>query len=289
MFDYLIPMLWAASAVMAALGCLHLSRLIREEQRSHLDQPPAWTVALWPLVKLLQWPLEQHIPGSLRSATQRLLDRSGLSYQFTVAEFICTALALAVSCTCLFLFLGSWAQINLPTWLFAAIFLLSGAALPLKTRDHARARGLQIVRQLPVYLDFMLMAVEAGINLNGAIQQAVRHGPPGAMRDEWSRVLRDIRTGLSRKEALLSLSDRCDLSEIRTLVSTLAQAEISGSGLVNTLRTQALQRRVERFQRAEKHAMQAPVKLIFPLVVFIFPVTFLVLAFPMLIKLKDTL
>ena len=80
------------------------------------------------------------------------------------------------------------------------------------------------------------------------------------------------------------MAERLDIHEVTSFVSAVVQAEKMGSSLASVLRIQAEQRRTERFQRAEKKAMEAPVKLIGPLVIFIFPTTFMVLAFPILMK-----
>lgn len=118
------------------------------------------------------------------------------------------------------------------------------------------------------------------MNLNSALMQAVEKGPPGPLNHEFQKVLRDIKAGVGKIEALRNMSERIDIREIRSLVSSLSHAEKSGSSVGETLRIQSEQRRTERFQRAEKLAMQAPVKLVGPLVLFIFPTTFIVLFFP---------
>ncbi|XGA80316.1 type II secretion system F family protein [Halomonas sp. CH40] len=129
------------------------------------------------------------------------------------------------------------------------------------------------------------MAVEAGLSLAAAIVKATTNGPPGLLRQELERVNRDIRAGAGRIEALEAMSSRLEIREVTQVVSALAQAEKTGSSVGETLRIQAEQQRVERFQRAEKKAMEAPVKLIFPLVAFIFPATFIVLGFPIVMRL----
>ena len=93
-----------------------------------------------------------------------------------------------------------------------------------------------------------------------------------------------VRAGVPRADALRRMEKRLDMEEIASFVGTVIQAEKMGARLGTALRVQALQRRTERFQRAEKLAMEAPVKLILPLIVFIFPVTFIVLAFPIAMK-----
>jgi tight adherence protein C len=150
--------------------------------------------------------------------------------------------------------------------------------------DVQQRRVKAIQRTLPVYLDFVTMAVEAGLNMTGAINQAMEKGPSGPLRHEFFLVVRDLRSGLSRSEALRRMDARLGMSEITSFVGTVIQAEKMGARLGSALRAQSEQRRTERFQRAEKLAMEAPVKLIGPLMMFIFPVTFIVLGFPIAMK-----
>ena len=98
------------------------------------------------------------------------------------------------------------------------------------------------------------------------------------------QAVRDVRAGRSRTDALRTLADRMDEAVISSFVAAVIQAEQTGMALGPILRAQAEQRRNERFSRAEKLAMEAPVKLLFPLIAFIFPCTFLVLGFPIAMK-----
>ena len=150
--------------------------------------------------------------------------------------------------------------------------------------DFRKKREMAIVKALPTFLDFLTMGVQAGMNVSGAIGQAVEKGPEGPLRQEFEKVIRDVRAGMSRVDALKAMAERREIREITTFVTAIAQAEKTGASLTEALRIQADQRRVERFQRAEKLAMEAPVKLIFPLVVFIFPMTFIILGFPIAMK-----
>ena len=134
------------------------------------------------------------------------------------------------------------------------------------------------------YLDIVTLSVEAGSNLTGGLTQAVQKSNDSALRSELSRVLRDIRAGKSRADSLRDLAERTGSLPIKNIVSGLIQAERTGSSLGPLLRAQADQLRSERFQRAEKQAMEAPVKLLGPLMMFIFPTTFLVLIFLVLSK-----
>lgn len=131
------------------------------------------------------------------------------------------------------------------------------------------------------------LSVESGLNLNGAIRQAVDKSPPGPVRQEFEKIVRDVKTGVSRSDAFRKMGKRIDDQSIKSLVSSIIQAEKMGMNIGPILRSQADQRRIERFQKAEKMAMEAPVKLLFPLVAFIFPCTFIVIGFPVYVLIKD--
>ena len=143
------------------------------------------------------------------------------------------------------------------------------------------------MRTLPIYLEYLTMCVDAGLDLPGAMKQAVDKGPRGAIRNEFRVILRDISSGYTRADALARFDERMSLPEITSLVSAVTQANKMGSSLFDTLQSQAEQRLDERFRRAEKMAMEAPVKLIVPLVIFIFPLTFIILLFPIVTRFYD--
>ena len=175
-------------------------------------------------------------------------------------------------------------QADLATQLAASL----GAFWPLAwIREHRAKRLRRISRALPFYLDIVTLSVESGTNLTGALSHAVAKGPAGPLQAELERVLSDVRAGRTRAEALRSLADRIDLPAIASWVAALVSAERQGSSLGPILRAQAEQRRQERFQLAEKLAMRAPVKMLFPLLVFIFPCTFVLLLFPVAVRLLE--
>jgi tight adherence protein C len=144
-----------------------------------------------------------------------------------------------------------------------------------------------VIKDLPVFLDFIVMTVEAGMNITGGMEQATQKGPPGPLAQEFTRLLRDLRSGLARAEALRRMSDRMDMSQISSFTGTLIQADRVGASLGATLRAQASQRREERFMRAEKLALEAPVKMMLPLVMFFFPLVFLVLGYFIYLRMKQ--
>ena len=174
----------------------------------------------------------------------------------------------------------------LPLWVFLAGLL--GFALPyLNAREKRKKRHVEILRQLPVFLDYLAMSIQAGANFTGAIRHSVEKGPEGPMKAELNKVMRDIRAGMGRFDALRLMAERVDVDAVQTFVNAVVQAERTGASIGDVLKGQADQRRTERFQLAEKLAMQAPVKLILPLVAFIFPTTFLIIGFPIAMKLWE--
>jgi tight adherence protein C len=269
------------AALLVALRNIRAS--IRSDDRTFLDPLPPALRLIWPLVNLLVQHLGDYVPVEQVEQTRLKMRKAGMEYLMSPVQMI----ALRVVSVFLFALLMGLCQLMLdmfePLWLLLAGLL--GWMFPLmKVNDLRKHREKKIIRALPMFLDFITMAVEAGMNLSGALQQAVEKGPEGPLRVELQKVLRDVKAGMSRMEAIRAMAERLDIREIHSFTSALAQAERTGASLGQTLRIQADQRRTERFQRAEKLALEAPVKLVFPLVAFIFPTTFIVLGFPIVMK-----
>jgi len=157
----------------------------------------------------------------------------------------------------------------------------AGAGLPaIRLREAIKKRQLRIVRELPFALDLLTLSVEAGLDFAGALAKVVEKGRPGPLRDELGLVLRCLRMGRTREEALLEMIPRVDLPVVTSAVTSLVQADRMGTSLGKTLRILSGQLRSDRTQRAEKLAGEAPVKMLFPLIAFVFPTVFLVLFGP---------
>jgi tight adherence protein C len=256
---------------------------VPREDREYMDPLPGPLRLGWFMVRFLEFHVCQFIPADALEKTHRKLALTGVGYLINAEQFY----AIRILSTLLGGGLVWAAQALLPsynlTWIFGG--LVVGYFYPnLWLRDTREKRRKQVQRTLPVYLDFITMAVEAGLNMTGAISQAMEKGPVGPLRHEFFMVVRDLRSGLPRADALRRMESRLQMLEITRYVGTVIQAEKMGARLGTALRTQAEQRRVERFQRAEKLAMEAPVKLIGPLMMFIFPVTFIVIGFPIAMK-----
>jgi tight adherence protein C len=122
--------------------------------------------------------------------------------------------------------------------------------------------------------------VEAGLDFTGALNKVVEKGKAGPLRDEFSMLLKQLKMGKTREEALKGMIARVDLPALSQFVTALIQADKMGTSLGKVLRIQSTQLRIERTQRAEKLANEAPVKMLFPLIACIFPTVFMVLFGP---------
>jgi tight adherence protein C len=275
-----------AAGLSFALVAWVVSRLaaaVPEQDRTWFDPPPLGYRMLWWPVQWLAHYLEPWLPATRQAAGLTRLRIAGLDFALSPVQFLAGRLLWALIGG----LLAAWVadSFRLPSlWPFVlgAVFGFVYPAIWLRDRIELRRR--QSLKSLPFMLDLITLCIESGLNLTGAIQQAVDKGPAGALKDEFARLLRDVRAGKPRAEALRELAARMDMPAISNFVATLIQAEATGMSLGPILRAQADQRRVERFARAEKLAMEAPVKLLFPLIFFIFPCVFAILMFPIVMK-----
>jgi len=154
-------------------------------------------------------------------------------------------------------------------------------------RDQGHRRQRLIARQFPALLELLGLSVRAGLSFSAALPQCTRHLEAGPLRAEMQRIDRDTRTGVPRLEALERMARRVDLAAVHGFVAAVAQAEETGAAISQTLADQAAQRRRERFAAAEKKANEAPVKMLAPLVGLLFPVTFLIIGFPIVLQFME--
>lgn len=170
---------------------------------------------------------------------------------------------------------------------FCSLIWVFGMIAPEKWLDHRiLRRRVLIARALPEVLDLITGCVECGLSFDSAIQRITER--PAAtgeeLRSELARYLNDIRLGHCRSEALVALERRCDLYEMKGIIAALLQADQLGVGVGNILRSQSVFLRNNRRQKAQEAAMKIPVKMLFPLVFCIFPVTFLVILGPAMLR-----
>ncbi len=145
-----------------------------------------------------------------------------------------------------------------------------------------RRRHLSIQKSLPFVLDLLTLSVEAGMDFIGALQRNCKVRKLDALNEEILRMTKEIQVGSSRKEALLGMAKRVGQPDLRTVAHSLVQADELGVSIGAILRIQSEQMRARRFDRAEKLAAEAPVKMLGPLMLCIFPAVFIILLGPVL-------
>lgn len=166
---------------------------------------------------------------------------------------------------------------------------LFGALLPFGVFNHIiKKRQDLIIRQLPDVLDLLSISVQAGLSLDGAMRKVVER-MEGPLIDEFRRMLRDTRMGMTRRRSMQLMAKRCDVQDVYLFVMSVVQSERLGASMSDTLVIQADNMRDLRRQRARTQAMKAPVKMVFPLVFCIFPAIFVVVLLPSLLSLKQTI
>jgi tight adherence protein C len=280
---------WTLATMIGAIALIilyvysTLSSAVPDDDRQYMDKLPPALRLMWPLVRLIDFHLTSRISVEKLEKTNTQLNNSGVAHMMSAEQFYAVRLVSLVLVFGIMYMVTGMLNKSSPTMLMMGALL--GYFYPSIWLNDARKRRYKLVQKaMPMFLDFITMAVEAGLNLTGALNQVVQKGPPGPLRQEFFMVVRDLRSGLPRADALRRMESRLMMPEVSSFVGTVIQAEKMGASLGSALRSQADQRRSERFQRAEKQAMEAPVKLIGPLMMFIFPVTFIVIGFPIAMK-----
>ena len=162
----------------------------------------------------------------------------------------------------------------------------SRRALYVKQNRDVRVEAIE--KELPDVLDVLAISVEAGVGLEGAIQ-AVTERFQSPLADELGHMLSEMELGLSRREALQNLRSRTDIPDLNGFVLALLQADALGMPMTRVLQTQAEEMRRRRRGKVREAAAKLPVKILFPLIVFILPALFIVILGPAVIRIYENL
>jgi tight adherence protein C len=216
----------------------------------------------------------------MQAPAQRAVELAGLSPRLTGASLIGICAVLGTAGMLLALVLVSNNGISARELVAVPVVGLLGVGAPLiSVSGRGKRRRDLIDRALPDVLDLLVVSVEAGLALESALQRisARGHDP---LTQEIQRTLNEVALGRRRYDALISLGARCGVQPLQTLINAMNQAERSGMQLGPVLRAQSEQIRTRRRQLSQEKAMKAPLKMLLPLVMFIFPVMFLVILGP---------
>ncbi|GBD12029.1 hypothetical protein HRbin24_00029 [bacterium HR24] len=224
------------------------------------------------------------LPSRLVSALAFDLDRSGLPLNLPSFALLWALSALALPLPALLM--GDGGPLSR---LLIVLSLAAGiAAPPYWLRLRIRHRRQAALSELPLFLDLLRVAVQAGQGIDAALAHVGRHlsGPLG---EEVLRLLHRLRLGYDREEAYLTFARRLDLEEAHSLISAIMQAERTGGGLAPALASQASYLRGRLRQRAQEEARQAPIKMLLPMAFCLLPAMMVVLMGPAVLDLVQSL
>lgn len=231
-----------------------------------------------------------------------LLERAGHPWGMTVTHFLglklfCVVaflgIALVVGPLTLFL-LGKVPALAMAVarlrLLLSGVFLMlpiCGFIFPNIVLSRIIKGRLRMMRKtLPDTVDLLVLSMEAGMGFDGAVGEAVK-AISGPLSDEMARVLAEVAHGKDRSEAFRDLAERTKMAELSLLVAAIDQAEKMGVGLAQALRAQATELRERRMMQCREQAAKLPVKMMIPLVLFIFPALFVVILGPAAVQIKE--
>jgi tight adherence protein C len=257
---------------------------------------PAQEVQGKPLFERVLIPLSEKIgrllgsftPGTLTESASKLIAQAGLSYYITgmqIAGF-CWILAITLP-TLFFVIYGSVPMQPSMKFLMIILAFMLGFRLPMIIlANRAKKRQEEILKALPFSFDLLSISVDAGMGFDGAMA-AVAERTRGPFAQEVNRTLTEVRLGKPRNQALIDLGERVGLDDLKSFSAAVAFVNNLGGSLSEVLKIQAESMRVKRRQRAEEKAMKAPVKMMIPLVFFIFPCMFVVILGPAAIMIAE--
>jgi tight adherence protein C len=227
-------------------------------------------------------------PSKSRAATELQLQLAGKPYNWGPSEYFGLRIFVALLFGVLIFLVTSISQgftIALAVGLVAALI---GFVIPVFwLRSKIRKRQSEIIKGLPDALDLLTIIVEAGMGFDGAMQKVAEKWD-NQISKGFSKVVQEMRLGVSRRDALKNMESTMGVPDVTTFVAAIIQAETLGVSIAKILRVQSEQMRIKRRQRAEAAANKAPIKMLFPMVFLIFPALFVILLGPAALIIMET-
>jgi tight adherence protein C len=293
-FGAVMSLVWAlfgrgnASSMETRIQDFRSRAVAMEEDQVNLELPFGERV-LRPGIESFSRTVSSVLPASMLADIQKQLIMAGnpmtlQSYTVFWAVIFCTFAGLGVV-----MFIALPQSLLLHKALFALMFSAIGFIFPrMWLKGKVKARQKKVLRAMPDAMDLITTCVEAGLGLDAALAR-VAEKSSGPLADELSRMLRDVAMGKLRREAMTELDERIGVEELSSFINSVIQAEQLGVGIAQVLRVQSDQLRTRRRQKAEQSAHEAPIKMLFPLVLFIFPAFLIVILGPAAIRIAQSL
>jgi tight adherence protein C len=235
-------------------------------------------------LSLARFVLRLNPKTTVDSVTKKLL-AAGLGRKLSPTGFLAGKAAFAASGAIVGAVFGGAAGGAVASVMLALALGGVGFVLPdFVVSNRARRRRDKVRAELPDALDLLMVSVEAGLGFDGSVAKLTEH-MDGPLAEEFELLLNEMRVGESRPDALKHLAERVPTSEVSAFTRAIIQSDQLGMSLGRILRVQAADSRLRRQAAAEERAMKAPIKMLFPTVLFIFPAMFIVILGPAMLSL----
>lgn len=256
-------------------------------RKAELSRPMAERLAR-PLLGGLSSLAAKMLPKEMLQALEKKVQQSGRNSGFTARDYLGMKLAFSLGFPGA-LYIMNLGLINTNNVAMMAVAAILGWRFPdMRLDNTVKARMNLLEKTFPDTLDLLTVSVEAGLGFDGAIAKVVEKSK-GPVAEEFRRVLQEIKMGKTRRDALRDFGTRSGVDDIKTFTGAIIQADQLGLNIGNTLKLQSEQMRRKRRQRVEEIAMKVPVKMLIPMVVFIFPTIFIVLLGPAIIQILESM
>ena len=221
-----------------------------------------------------------------RKKIRRLIKIGGLASELNEDEFIGLQLFLGVAFPLFLLLMNFTMALGFPPFLVFGLGFIGFFMPEMHCKGMKKKRELSVRIDMPFFIDLLALSVEAGLDFFGAIQKIVdkAEGTESVLAEEFKIVLKDIKIGSSKADALKELAARLDMQEMTSFVAVLIDAESTGASIAQVLKDQSVQMRLERFVRAEKAGARASQLILLPLMLFILPAVFIMVFGPVAIS-----
>jgi len=219
-----------------------------------------------------------------RERVRKKILTSGLSQELNVDEFIGLQILWGVGFPIALMVLNFALQLGYPYIVTLAIGGLGFMFPHFHCDNEKKKRYVGIIGDLPFFIDLMALSTEAGLDFIGAIQRITEKAENSILADEFRIVLKDLKLGSSRKEALTGLAERLDIPELTSFVAVVRDADETGASIAQVLKDQSIQMRLERFVRAEKAGAKASQLMLLPMMIFILPAVLIIVFGPVILN-----
>jgi len=250
---------------------------------------PLYDRIVLPAFKAVTSLYEKYTPGSKISNLTERLETAGLIADFSPEKWIFRQVLVSiVGVLLLFFFLIMGEEPSFFRFLLLVIVWLLGVKVffDVTISSKTKKRQSEILKALPYSLDLLTLCVEAGLSFSESVIMVVEN-VSGPLRDEFSQALKEMKMGIPRKDAMMSMAKRCKVKELSNLFMAIIQAETLGVSLARIMKIESGMLRDQLREAFRERAMRVPVKMLFPLIFFIFPTIFVILLGPAAIRILE--